>query len=76
MPFGIMNAPAHFQRMMDTIFQEEILEGWMVVYHQGESRVNRRRLTSRQANVKQDKSRAHVKRTSSTRHTLVLHQIL
>ncbi|MBW0554704.1 hypothetical protein O181_094419 [Austropuccinia psidii MF-1] len=32
MPFGIMNAPAHFQRVMDTIFQEEILEGWMVVY--------------------------------------------
>ncbi|MBW0471464.1 hypothetical protein O181_011179 [Austropuccinia psidii MF-1] len=32
MPFGINNAPAHFQRMMDTIFQEEILEGWMVVY--------------------------------------------
>ncbi|MBW0461490.1 hypothetical protein O181_001205 [Austropuccinia psidii MF-1] len=32
MPFGIKNAPAHFQRMMDTIFQEEILEGWMVVY--------------------------------------------
>ncbi|MBW0539637.1 hypothetical protein O181_079352 [Austropuccinia psidii MF-1] len=31
-PFGIKNAPAHFQRMMDTIFQEEILEGWMVVY--------------------------------------------
>ncbi|MBW0467774.1 hypothetical protein O181_007489 [Austropuccinia psidii MF-1] len=31
-PFGIQNAPAHFQRMMDTIFQEEILEGWMVVY--------------------------------------------
>ncbi|MBW0491004.1 hypothetical protein O181_030719 [Austropuccinia psidii MF-1] len=31
MPFGIKNAPAHFQRMMDTIFQEEILEGWMVV---------------------------------------------
>ncbi|MBW0505242.1 hypothetical protein O181_044957 [Austropuccinia psidii MF-1] len=30
MPFGIKNAPAHFQRMMDTIFQEEILEGWMV----------------------------------------------
>ncbi|MBW0481369.1 hypothetical protein O181_021084 [Austropuccinia psidii MF-1] len=26
-PFGINNAPAHFQRMMDTIFQEEILEG-------------------------------------------------
>ncbi|MBW0528652.1 hypothetical protein O181_068367 [Austropuccinia psidii MF-1] len=32
MPFGIKNAPAHFQRMMDTIFQEEVLEGWMVVY--------------------------------------------
>ncbi|MBW0581764.1 hypothetical protein O181_121479 [Austropuccinia psidii MF-1] len=32
MPFGIKNAPAHFQRMMDTIFQEVILEGWMVVY--------------------------------------------
>ncbi|MBW0490844.1 hypothetical protein O181_030559 [Austropuccinia psidii MF-1] len=32
MPFGIKNARAHFQRMMDTIFQEEILEGWMVVY--------------------------------------------
>ncbi|MBW0508012.1 hypothetical protein O181_047727 [Austropuccinia psidii MF-1] len=29
MPFGIKNAPDHFQRMMDTIFQEEILEGWM-----------------------------------------------
>ncbi|MBW0568538.1 hypothetical protein O181_108253 [Austropuccinia psidii MF-1] len=32
LPFGINNAPAHFQRMMDTIFQEEILEGWMVLY--------------------------------------------
>ncbi|MBW0548543.1 hypothetical protein O181_088258 [Austropuccinia psidii MF-1] len=32
MQFGIKNAPAHFQRMMDTIFQEEILEGWMVAY--------------------------------------------
>ncbi|MBW0523517.1 hypothetical protein O181_063232 [Austropuccinia psidii MF-1] len=32
MPFGIKNAPAHFQRMMDTIFQEEILEFWMAVY--------------------------------------------
>ncbi|MBW0566569.1 hypothetical protein O181_106284 [Austropuccinia psidii MF-1] len=32
MPFGIKNASADFQRMMDTIFQEEILEGWMVVY--------------------------------------------
>ncbi|MBW0582331.1 hypothetical protein O181_122046 [Austropuccinia psidii MF-1] len=32
MPFGIKNAPAHIQRMMDTIFQEGIWEGWMVVY--------------------------------------------
>ncbi|MBW0491347.1 hypothetical protein O181_031062 [Austropuccinia psidii MF-1] len=32
MPFGIKHAPAHFQRMMDTIFQEEILEVWMLVY--------------------------------------------
>ncbi|MBW0499653.1 hypothetical protein O181_039368 [Austropuccinia psidii MF-1] len=32
MQFGIKNAAAHFQRMMDTIFQDEILEGWMVVY--------------------------------------------
>ncbi|MBW0543139.1 hypothetical protein O181_082854 [Austropuccinia psidii MF-1] len=32
MPFGINNAPAHFQRMMDTIFQEEILEVGIVVY--------------------------------------------
>ncbi|MBW0476625.1 hypothetical protein O181_016340 [Austropuccinia psidii MF-1] len=32
MQFGIKNAPDHFQRMMDTIFQEEILEGQMVVY--------------------------------------------
>ncbi|MBW0480601.1 hypothetical protein O181_020316 [Austropuccinia psidii MF-1] len=31
MPLGIKNAPAHFKRIMDTIFQDEILEGWMVV---------------------------------------------
>ncbi|MBW0562889.1 hypothetical protein O181_102604 [Austropuccinia psidii MF-1] len=31
MPFGIKSAPAHFQRRIDTIFQEEILESWMVV---------------------------------------------
>ncbi|MBW0494557.1 hypothetical protein O181_034272 [Austropuccinia psidii MF-1] len=31
-PFGSKNVPANFQRMMDTIFQEEILEGWMVVF--------------------------------------------
>ncbi|MBW0498254.1 hypothetical protein O181_037969 [Austropuccinia psidii MF-1] len=32
MLFGIKNAPAHLQRMMDTIFQEEVLDGWMLVY--------------------------------------------
>ncbi|MBW0475698.1 hypothetical protein O181_015413 [Austropuccinia psidii MF-1] len=31
-PFGIKNAPPNFQRIMGTIFQEEILEFWMVVY--------------------------------------------
>ncbi|MBW0473011.1 hypothetical protein O181_012726 [Austropuccinia psidii MF-1] len=30
--FGIKNSPAQFQRMIDMIFHEEILEGWMVVY--------------------------------------------
>ncbi|MBW0587324.1 hypothetical protein O181_127039 [Austropuccinia psidii MF-1] len=32
MPFGIKNEPAHFQRLMNTIFQEQIFEVWMVVY--------------------------------------------
>ncbi|MBW0481025.1 hypothetical protein O181_020740 [Austropuccinia psidii MF-1] len=32
MPFGMIKAPAHFQRMMDTIFQEDMLEVWMEVY--------------------------------------------
>ncbi|MBW0524252.1 hypothetical protein O181_063967 [Austropuccinia psidii MF-1] len=27
MPFGIKNSPAHFQRMMEATFQEEILGG-------------------------------------------------
>ncbi|MBW0461070.1 hypothetical protein O181_000785 [Austropuccinia psidii MF-1] len=29
LPFGMENASAHFQRLMDTIFQEEISEGWI-----------------------------------------------
>ncbi|MBW0500794.1 hypothetical protein O181_040509 [Austropuccinia psidii MF-1] len=32
MPFDIKNSSSHFQRILDTIYQEEILEGWMVVY--------------------------------------------
>ncbi|MBW0469646.1 hypothetical protein O181_009361 [Austropuccinia psidii MF-1] len=32
LPFGIKNVPAPFQRMMDTVFQEEILEVWRVAY--------------------------------------------
>ncbi|MBW0475326.1 hypothetical protein O181_015041 [Austropuccinia psidii MF-1] len=32
MAFGIKNAPTYFERMMGIIFQEEILESWMVVY--------------------------------------------
>ncbi|MBW0567946.1 hypothetical protein O181_107661 [Austropuccinia psidii MF-1] len=46
------------------------------IFHQGESRVNRWQLTSRQASVKQDESRSHIKQTSSTRPTLFLQQIL
>ncbi|MBW0469601.1 hypothetical protein O181_009316 [Austropuccinia psidii MF-1] len=32
LPFGIKNAPSHFQRIMHTIVQEDIFEGWIVVY--------------------------------------------
>ena len=32
MPFGIKNAPSHFQRMMDTVFGQYIRQGWMMVY--------------------------------------------
>ena len=32
MPFGIKNAPSHFQRMMDSIFGSYIRQGWMMVY--------------------------------------------
>ncbi|MBW0587017.1 hypothetical protein O181_126732 [Austropuccinia psidii MF-1] len=32
MPFGIENAPFHYQRMMNTIFPEELSEGWLIIY--------------------------------------------
>ncbi|MBW0511964.1 hypothetical protein O181_051679 [Austropuccinia psidii MF-1] len=31
-PFGIKNAPSHYQRMMNTIFPEEFSEGWLIIY--------------------------------------------
>ncbi|MBW0500507.1 hypothetical protein O181_040222 [Austropuccinia psidii MF-1] len=32
MPFGIKNAPSHYQRMMNTIFPHELSEGWLMIY--------------------------------------------
>ncbi|MBW0572075.1 hypothetical protein O181_111790 [Austropuccinia psidii MF-1] len=32
MPFGIKNAPSHFQRMMNKIFPEELSEAWLIIY--------------------------------------------
>ncbi|MBW0520069.1 hypothetical protein O181_059784 [Austropuccinia psidii MF-1] len=32
MPFGIKNAPSHYQRMMNTVFPEELSEGWLIIY--------------------------------------------
>ncbi|MBW0588796.1 hypothetical protein O181_128511 [Austropuccinia psidii MF-1] len=32
MPFVIKDAPSHFQRMMNEIFPEEPLEGWLIIY--------------------------------------------
>ncbi|MBW0518710.1 hypothetical protein O181_058425 [Austropuccinia psidii MF-1] len=32
MPFGIKNAPSHYQRMINTIFSEELSEGWFIIY--------------------------------------------
>ncbi|MBW0583942.1 hypothetical protein O181_123657 [Austropuccinia psidii MF-1] len=32
MPFGIKNAPSHYQRMMNTIFSHELSEGWLIIY--------------------------------------------
>ncbi|MBW0537348.1 hypothetical protein O181_077063 [Austropuccinia psidii MF-1] len=31
-PFGIKNAPSHFQRLMYEIFLEELSEGWLIIY--------------------------------------------
>ncbi|MBW0518192.1 hypothetical protein O181_057907 [Austropuccinia psidii MF-1] len=31
-PFVIKNAPFHYQRMMNTIFPEELSEGWVIIY--------------------------------------------
>ncbi|MBW0531018.1 hypothetical protein O181_070733 [Austropuccinia psidii MF-1] len=31
MPFGMKNAPSHYQRMMDTIFPHELSEGFLVI---------------------------------------------
>ncbi|MBW0515537.1 hypothetical protein O181_055252 [Austropuccinia psidii MF-1] len=32
MQFGIKNAPCHYQRIMNTIFPEELSEGWLIIY--------------------------------------------
>ncbi|MBW0477652.1 hypothetical protein O181_017367 [Austropuccinia psidii MF-1] len=32
MPFGIKNALSHCQRMMNTIFPEELSEVWLIIY--------------------------------------------
>ncbi|MBW0514127.1 hypothetical protein O181_053842 [Austropuccinia psidii MF-1] len=32
MPFGIKYSPSHYQRMMNTIFPEELSEGWLIIY--------------------------------------------
>ncbi|MBW0543961.1 hypothetical protein O181_083676 [Austropuccinia psidii MF-1] len=32
MPFGIKNAPSHYQRMMNNIFPTELSEGWLIIY--------------------------------------------
>ncbi|MBW0588091.1 hypothetical protein O181_127806 [Austropuccinia psidii MF-1] len=31
-PFGIKNAPSHYQRMMNTIFPQELSGWWLIIY--------------------------------------------
>ncbi|MBW0541441.1 hypothetical protein O181_081156 [Austropuccinia psidii MF-1] len=31
-PFGIKNAPSHYERWMNIIFPEELSEGWLIIY--------------------------------------------
>ncbi|MBW0528165.1 hypothetical protein O181_067880 [Austropuccinia psidii MF-1] len=31
-PFGIKNAPSHFQRMIHELFPEQLSEGWLIIY--------------------------------------------
>ena len=30
--FGLTNSPATFQTMMNDIFRQEVMEGWVVIY--------------------------------------------
>ncbi|MBW0523579.1 hypothetical protein O181_063294 [Austropuccinia psidii MF-1] len=32
MPFGTINAPSHYKRMMNTILPTELSEGWLIIY--------------------------------------------
>ncbi|MBW0569297.1 hypothetical protein O181_109012 [Austropuccinia psidii MF-1] len=32
MPFGIKDAPSHYQRMMNTIFPADLSEGWLIIH--------------------------------------------
>ncbi|MBW0503396.1 hypothetical protein O181_043111 [Austropuccinia psidii MF-1] len=32
MPFGIKNAPSHYQRTINTIFPTKLSEGWLIIY--------------------------------------------
>ncbi|MBW0473761.1 hypothetical protein O181_013476 [Austropuccinia psidii MF-1] len=63
MSFGIKNAPAHFQRMMDTIFQEEILEGWLVLtFGQKELLEREHKVSGLSLSIDQNKTAAVLKK--------------